>query len=163
MKPAAIGIIYNEDRTHVLLVERRDVPLLVLPGGGIDAEETPAQAVVREVWEETGLRVDVVRQIAEYSPINKLSSQTYVFECQPKDGILRTGCETASLSYYSLNNLPKNTFVVHRAWLNDALLNVSEIIRKDISQVTYLEVFKYFCKHPTQVVKYLLKNSPMGP
>lgn len=36
-----------------------------LPGGGLEAGETAAEAAVREVWEETGLRVRTVRLVWE--------------------------------------------------------------------------------------------------
>ena len=36
-----------------------------LPGGGVEAGETPAEAAVREAWEETGLRVTAVRLLYE--------------------------------------------------------------------------------------------------
>ncbi len=36
-----------------------------LPGGGLEAGETPAEAAVREVWEETGLRTTAVRLLFE--------------------------------------------------------------------------------------------------
>ena len=35
-----------------------------LPGGLLEAGETPAEAVVREVWEETGLSIDPGDQVA---------------------------------------------------------------------------------------------------
>ena len=53
MEPQAIyGILFNEERTEVLLVKRRDLPVWVLPGGGLDAGETPLDGVKREVEEE---------------------------------------------------------------------------------------------------------------
>lgn len=38
----------------------RDLGRWVLPGGGMEPGETPADCVVREVWEETGLVVEVL-------------------------------------------------------------------------------------------------------
>ena len=47
---------------HILLVERDKMPgkgLWALPGGHVDPSETIKQAVLREVWEETRLKVPV--------------------------------------------------------------------------------------------------------
>ena len=49
------GIVFNAERTEVLLVKRRDIPVWVLPGGGLDPDESEAEGAVREVLEETGL------------------------------------------------------------------------------------------------------------
>lgn len=156
MRQAAIGIVYSADRTQVLLIKRCDVPVWVLPGGGIEEGEYPEQAVVREVWEETGLRVKVIRQIAEYTPLNRLSKKTFLFECQKIDGCLRTGCETAAINFYPLNALPKSLFIVHEDWLGDALAAHPTVLKKPISRVTYLGFFKYFCCHPLRVIRFLI-------
>ena len=54
MKSGATALIFKDKRSQVLMIKRRDVPLWVLPGGSIDANESPEEAVVREVLEETG-------------------------------------------------------------------------------------------------------------
>ena len=43
----------------VLLIKRRDFGVWLLPGGGIDAGESAAEAAVREAQEETGLEVEL--------------------------------------------------------------------------------------------------------
>ncbi|MHB8707010.1 MAG: NUDIX domain-containing protein, partial [Coriobacteriia bacterium] len=50
---------------RVLLVRQRksDAPYHLLPGGGVDARETLAQALRREVAEETGLVVELDRPL----------------------------------------------------------------------------------------------------
>lgn len=50
---------------HVLMVEhtRPDRHFWSLPGGHVEPRETPAGAVVREVWEEVRLRAAVVRPL----------------------------------------------------------------------------------------------------
>ena len=48
---------------HVLLVKRDNPALWELPGGGMHPRETPEQTVVREVREETGLRISIYRQL----------------------------------------------------------------------------------------------------
>jgi 8-oxo-dGTP diphosphatase len=53
----------------ILLIKRRTAPFIgywALPGGRVDPGETVEQAIVREVKEETGLDVAVVRKIGEY-------------------------------------------------------------------------------------------------
>jgi len=49
----AFALIFNEHQ-DILLCHRRDLDLWNLPGGGMEAGETPWQAVVREVEEEVG-------------------------------------------------------------------------------------------------------------
>ncbi|MDP1879313.1 MAG: NUDIX hydrolase, partial [Parachlamydiaceae bacterium] len=66
--PAAIGIIFNNDNSQVLLVKRQDIPLWVMPGGGVDPGETTEEALLREVHEETGYHVKIIRKCAEYTP-----------------------------------------------------------------------------------------------
>lgn len=42
----------------MLMVTARNRDVIFMPGGKIDAGETPAQAAVREAFEEVGVRID---------------------------------------------------------------------------------------------------------
>jgi ADP-ribose pyrophosphatase YjhB (NUDIX family) len=58
----AVGAIVFDERGRVLLVERGKPPSAgswTVPGGRVEGAETLAQAVAREVREETGLIVEV--------------------------------------------------------------------------------------------------------
>ena len=55
--PSVTGIVYDE-RDRILLVRQSAGGVWSAPGGSVDPNETPADAVVREVWEETGLYID---------------------------------------------------------------------------------------------------------
>ena len=60
-KVAVIALVEDDDR--VLLVRRAVIPRIghwSLPGGYMDADERPDEAVVREVQEETGVDVRVL-------------------------------------------------------------------------------------------------------
>lgn len=49
-----------DDHGRVLLVHHRKLDLWLYPGGHLDPDETPAEAAVREVREETGVDVEVI-------------------------------------------------------------------------------------------------------
>ncbi|HEY8601193.1 MAG TPA: NUDIX domain-containing protein [Thermomicrobiales bacterium] len=46
---------------RILLIQRKDNGRWALPGGIAEIGSTPAEAVLRELWEEAGLRGDVTR------------------------------------------------------------------------------------------------------
>lgn len=51
------GLLLCDDRGHVLLVKPAYRTEWMIPGGIVEAGETPAEAAIREVQEETGLTV----------------------------------------------------------------------------------------------------------
>lgn len=88
--PGAGGIVFNE-QGQVLLQQRADNGQWNPPAGAIDPHESPADAVVREVWEETGLLVEPVRLIGVYGGPDlqiaypngdQVAIQSTVFECR---------------------------------------------------------------------------------
>lgn len=64
LRDSAFAIIVHSD--SILLVKARDKDRWQLPGGRLESGESPVQAVVREVKEETGLRARVVRLTGRY-------------------------------------------------------------------------------------------------
>lgn len=55
------------DRENRLLLARHSAgDVWVMPGGAVEPEEPPADAAVRETWEETGLAVELERIVGVY-------------------------------------------------------------------------------------------------
>lgn len=55
-----------DDANRLLLVRHADGGVWSTPGGVIEPDERPADAAVREAWEETGLHVRVDRLVGAY-------------------------------------------------------------------------------------------------
>lgn len=151
--PAVIGIILNAEKTEVLLIKRRDVPIWVLPGGGMESNEFPEEALKREIQEETGFQVLIVRQCAEYYPVNRLAAITLIFICQIQAGKICISEETAEIAFYPLEKLPPSFFSLHAYWLKEAL-SQSFFIRRALTEVSYQALCKYFVRHPWQVLRF---------
>jgi mutator protein MutT len=65
---SAGGVVVRGEQTLVIVPRRRAADgsrVLGLPKGHIDPGETPLQAAVREVREETGVEADLVRELGE--------------------------------------------------------------------------------------------------
>lgn len=59
------AIIVSPDRTKVLLINHPIYGKWLCPGGHIELDEDPDQALIREIKEETGLEVDVMSERAD--------------------------------------------------------------------------------------------------
>jgi len=63
--PSATGILYDAAGA-ILLVRQREGDVWSTPGGVVEPDESPAEAVIREVREETGLDVRPVRVLGVF-------------------------------------------------------------------------------------------------
>ncbi len=64
---AAAGAIVYDDQGRILLQKRTDFDEWAPPGGGLDLGETLAECAIREVFEETGMHVEITGLISIYS------------------------------------------------------------------------------------------------
>lgn len=154
-KQAVCGILFSKDRQQVLLVKRRDIPVWVLPGGGKEVNETPQDGATREFEEETGLQVSVVRQVALYLPVNKLTQLTHFFECEIVGGQMCATEETQGIQFFPLNALPLLP-PPYAGWIADAVACHPHVLRKPVEGVSYWVLLKLLLLHPLLVSRYLL-------
>ena len=116
------AVIFDETRQKVLLTRRVDNHQWCLPGGHMEPGETVTEACIREVWEETGLNVEVKRlagvysnpnRYIQYADGNKFHSVALNFEVVVVDGKLATSNETTEFGYFSLPEIYKLDIVPH--------------------------------------------------
>ncbi len=119
------GILIEND--NVLLVERTTEPFLghnVLPGGFVDYGERVKEAVIRETFEETGLRTKVMAFVGIYdNPKRDPRGRTIslAFLLKRTGGRIRESNETRNIRFFPLNKLPKRMGFDHKQMVADAL------------------------------------------
>ncbi len=158
MRDGVVAVVFDATKENYLLVKRRDVPVWVLPGGGIDDGETPEVSAVREVLEESGFEVEIVRQVAVYTPTGRLTSETHSFECAVIGGAPSISDESMDVKFFPVDTYPPPVFDVHRNWMIDALRNEPEIIRKPVEGLDWKGIVKILVRHPVIAIRYLLSR-----
>lgn len=124
----AFAVIFDE-KGRVLLVHRTDYDLWNLPGGTLENEESPVAAVIREVKEETGFDVGVIRLNAVYNKAGK-NVIGFSFLCKVVGGQITLNDEGDRIEYFEIDKIPKNTVPKQVEHIKDALLNSKEVIFK---------------------------------
>jgi 8-oxo-dGTP pyrophosphatase MutT (NUDIX family) len=118
MMPAVAAVI--RDAAGKILMQQRHDESWSLPAGAVEPGETPAQAVSREVFEETGLIVEATAVLGvvggaacrvRYANDDEVESVVTVFACRAVGGSLVTSNdETKRLAYFSNEALPRLAF-----------------------------------------------------
>jgi 8-oxo-dGTP pyrophosphatase MutT (NUDIX family) len=114
--PSVAGIIRNE-LGEILFQNKGDGEKWSLPAGAIEPGESPAIALVREVWEETGLHVVPTELVGvfggkdfryKYPNGHQVEYNVFMFECEVQDGVLNPiDLETAELRYFQPAHMPE--------------------------------------------------------
>jgi ADP-ribose pyrophosphatase YjhB (NUDIX family) len=96
----------------VLLVRERSDGLWTLPGGWADVNETPTQAVLKEIEQESGFRARVLKLAALFDRqrhghgSSLFHSWKAFFICEITGGEARGSYETDEVGFFGLHALP---------------------------------------------------------
>ncbi|PYC82156.1 NUDIX hydrolase [Streptomyces tateyamensis] len=110
----AVAVVLDPDGTRVLLGRRTDSGQWALPGGIIDPGEQPADAVVRECFEETGvvarpeaLTSVTVSETVVYANGDRTQYLELTFRCRAVAGEARVNDEESTeVRWFDLTDLP---------------------------------------------------------
>ena len=124
----SVGAVILNDEGKVLLQRSADDGKWYAPGGAIDPDEQPADAIVREIREETNLIVEPVRVLAvgtspqfSYPNGHHVQYVGIIFLCRVTGGKLTVADdESLELRYFDPAALPELR-ADHRAWIEQAL------------------------------------------
>jgi ADP-ribose pyrophosphatase YjhB (NUDIX family) len=105
------GAVFRDDT--ILLVRERSDGCWTLPGGWADIGDSPSEAVVREVYEESGYRTRAIKLLAVYErnkhghPPLKHSVYKIFIQCELLGGSPSENLETDGVGFFRENEIPE--------------------------------------------------------
>ena len=107
----SVGAVIKKDGKF-LLIDRTSIPLgFAGPAGHVDEDESPEQALLREIEEETGLKIISKKLLFEEERHNNKCNKGiqvhywYLYECQVEGEIHRNLRETKSIGWYPVEEM----------------------------------------------------------
>ncbi|MDG1367491.1 MAG: NUDIX hydrolase N-terminal domain-containing protein [Acidimicrobiales bacterium] len=109
-----VGAVVGNDDGELLMVQRADSGVWLYPTGWADIGYSPAEVVVKEVKEETGIECNVVRPIAvldgQRRGFTRIPLVSLVFHCQATGGALEAHpLECTDVGFFAEDALPDPT------------------------------------------------------
>ena len=104
------GAVFKEDK--ILMVREISDGLWTLPGGYVDVNESAGEAVVREIFEESGFKTKIVKMIGLYDkqkhehPAQWPHIYKCFFLCELIGGEAKPSIETSEIGFFGKNELP---------------------------------------------------------
>ena len=113
---------------EILLIRRTDNHLWTMPGGKLEVGETPAEGIIRETLEETGVLCKPIALVGIYDSrlldkANKNHSYKITFLYEPIEGLPASAFdnnETLEIGWFAENKLPQDLSKSHYKRINHA-------------------------------------------
>ena len=120
-------VIARENEPKVLLIQRGNEPFKgcwAFPGGFMNMDETTEQCAIRELEEETGLKVTEIKQIGAYSkvdrdPRGRTITVAYLAIIDKIEAVKGLD-DAAKAQWFPISNLPNLAFD-HKEIMKDAI------------------------------------------
>ena len=124
-------VVTREKEPQVLLIQRGNPPFKgcwAFPGGFMNMDETTEQCAIRELEEETGLKVSELQQIGAYSkvdrdPRGRTVTIAYLVRVDKPVAVIGQD-DAAQAEWWPLSALPQLAFD-HEDIMRDALLLIN--------------------------------------
>ena len=102
-----------EKKGKLLLIQRTHDPFINtwnLPAGYVEAHESPTQAVIREIYEETSLKVEIVKLVDIYyfTDDPRGNGILIVYKCKLIGGKPIESSEGKNPTYFTASDIPDN-------------------------------------------------------
>lgn len=106
----AVAAIFFDENGRILLFKHTYRKFeWGIPAGGLEYDERPEDAIVREMFEETGMQIKVQRLLlAEGSKEDHHVS--LIYRCHIVSGTFRESDEISEVKYFDVNDLPPMVF-----------------------------------------------------
>jgi len=115
----AVGAVVGDDAGRILLIQRSDSGVWLYPTGWADIGYSPAEVVVKEVAEETGIEVEVLGLLAVLDGMQmglRLPMYSLVWHCRAVGGELNPHpLECSDVGWFAEDELPE-PLAGARAW-----------------------------------------------
>jgi ADP-ribose pyrophosphatase YjhB (NUDIX family) len=118
-----------DDDGRILLIRRADNQMWAMPGGALEVGETPAQGVVREALEETGVPCEPVSLVGVFDSrlcgsLTRHHLYHFVFLCRPLNGGERGKAshahEVLDVQWFAQDALPEDVDPGHASRIPEA-------------------------------------------
>lgn len=126
-------MVYDADGNAVVQERTGDWPGVVFPGGHVEKGETFTQAVIREVWEETGLTIRHPRLCGiKHWMRHGVRNVVLLYKTGEYEGELRSSDE-GQVWWMPINDMPK-------AKLANTMGDMLQLfLREDLSEFSFRE------------------------